>query len=126
MIQLQKYYCLLFFLIPLKIIAQKADTLPPPKATKSVINFSKVIGWPQDKKPLAPNGFTVTKYATGFQNPRWMCLTKNGDVLVAESNSNFTLVEKAGAVVTGANRAEDLTRSADRITLLRDMNKDGI
>ena len=105
---------------------QKKDTLPPPNATKSVMNFSKVIGWKDGKMPIAPKGFIVSKYADGFQNPRWMYVASNGDVLVAESNSNFTLIQKAGAVVTGANRADDLSHSADRITLLRDTNNDGI
>lgn len=113
----------LFFIIS-PSYGQGKDTLPLPKATKSAMNFSKVIGW-GDKKPIAPAGFTVTKYADGLQNPRWMLVTKEGDVLVAESNSNFTVLEKAGAIVTGANRAEDLTRSADRILLLRDTDKDG-
>lgn len=100
------------------------DTLPAPYATKSSMNFSKVIGW-GDKMPIAPAGFTVSRYADGFQNPRWMYVTSNADILVAESNSNFTLVQKAAAVVVGANRADDLTRSADRITILRDTDNDG-
>lgn len=104
----------------------KKDTLPPPNATKSVMNFSKVIGWDATEKPVAPEGFVVNKYAEGFQNPRWMYVLSNGDVLVAESNSNYTLIQKAGAVVLGANRADDLSHSADRIVLLRDTNKDGI
>lgn len=104
----------------------KKATLPPPNATKSVMNFSKVIGWQNGRMPQAPKGFVVSRYADGFQNPRWMYVTPNGDVLVVESNSNFKILEKAGAVVLGAAGAEDLTRSADRIILLRDNNKDGI
>lgn len=109
-------------------IAQNSkDTLPPPNATKSSMNFSKVIGWGDgDRAPIAPAGFKVNKYADGFQNPRNMLVLPNGDLLVAEGNSNFSLLEKAGAVVTGANRAEDLSRSADRIILVRDENGDGI
>lgn len=103
----------------------KRDTLPEPFATKSSMNFSKVVGW-GELKPAAPPGFTVYKYADGFQNPRWMYITPNGDVLVAESNANYTLIQKAGAVIVGANRADDLTHSADRITLLRDTNNDGM
>jgi len=104
----------------------KKDTLPPPNATKSSMNFSKVIGWKHGEMPTAPAGFTVNKFAEGFQNPRWMYVLENGDVLVAEGNSNFTFIQKAGAVVTGANRADDLSHSADRIMLLRDTNNDGI
>lgn len=117
--------CMLIISLP--VYAQHTkDTLPAPYATKSSMNFSKVIGWKGGKMPTAPKGFKVSRYADGFQNPRWMYVTPNGDVLVAETNSNYTLVQKAGAVVLGANRADDLSHSADRITLLRDNNKDGI
>jgi len=118
------------FFIPLTVISIPAfsqkDTLPPPNATKSSMNFSTVLGWKDGKMPQAPTGFVVTKFADGLQNPRWMCITPNGDVLVAESNSNFKVLEKAGAVITGAFKAEDMTRSADRITLFRDNDGDGM
>jgi len=117
--------CLAVITIPIAVLSQK-DTLPAPNATKSSANFSKVIGWPEGKMPVAPKGFVVSQYATGFQNPRWMYVTPNGDVLVAESNSNYNLLEKAGAIIKGANRSDDLSHSADKITLLRDTNKDGI
>ena len=78
------------------------DTLPQPYATKSAMNFSHVIGWKEGRTPTAPNGFTVTKYADKFENPRWMYVTPNGDVLVAESNSNHSLLEKIGGrIITG-------------------------
>jgi glucose/arabinose dehydrogenase len=119
--------CIVCPVFSIPAFSQKTkDTLPPPNATKSVMNFSKVIGWENERMPQAPPGFTVSRYADGFRNPRWMYVTPNGDVLVAESNSNFKILEKAGAVVLGAAGAEDLTRSADRIVLLRDNNKDGI
>ena len=117
--------CVLIISLPVHAQHRK-DTLPAPYATKSSMNFSKVIGWKDGNMPTAPKGFKVSRYADGFQNPRWMYVTPNGDVLVAETNSNYTLVQKAGAVVLGANRADDLSHSADRITLLRDNNKDGI
>lgn len=111
--------------ISIPVFSQK-DTLPRPNATKSATNYSNVIGWKDGKMPVAPQGFTVSQYATGFQNPRWMYVTPNGDVLVAESNSNFKTLEKVGAIIMGASKADDLTHSADRIVLLRDNNKDGI
>src|SRR4030095_14188607 len=58
------------------------DSLPAPYETKSVKNYSKVIGWPENKTPVAPSGFTVTKFAEGLQNPRWIYVTSNGDILV--------------------------------------------
>lgn len=37
--------------------------LPQPYATGSAENFSEVTGWKGDEKPVAPAGFTVTKFA---------------------------------------------------------------
>jgi glucose/arabinose dehydrogenase len=101
------------------------DTLPPPYATKSAINFSHVIGWKNGLTPTAPPGFKVSMYANGFKNPRWMCVTSNGDVLVAESNSNYNLLERIVGTIIGAGKSKDLSHSKDRITLLRDTDKDG-
>src|ERR1035437_9690129 len=103
----------------------QADSLPSPYATKSVKNFSHVIGW-KGETPKAPQGFVVKKYADGFENPRWMYITPNGDILVAESNSNHSLIEQVGGTIIGASKSNNLSHSADRITLLRDTNKDGI
>ncbi|MFT3910866.1 MAG: sorbosone dehydrogenase family protein [Ferruginibacter sp.] len=105
-------------LTPADTVKDKVETvnLPEPYATKSVINFSKVIGWPAGKMPVAPAGFTVSKFADSLDNPRWIYVADNGDVFIAESNSPHSAVEK----ITGKNK------SADRITLLRDANNDGI
>lgn len=100
------------------------DSLPSPYATKSKKNFSHVIGW-KGETPKAPTGFVVEKFADGFENPRWMYVTPNGDVLVAESNSNHPFLEKVGGTIIGASRSNNLSHSADRITLMRDTNKDG-
>lgn len=74
--------------------------LPKPFATKSVSNSNSLKDWPKGKMPVAPEGFTVTKYADGFKGPRWTYIAPNGDMLVAESR-------------------------ADRITILRDTDNDG-
>jgi len=117
----------LLLLTPFLCIAQsniKADQLPTP--TESHENFSKVIGWKDGRTPVAPNGFKVTKYADGFENPRWMYVTPNGDILIAQSNSNYNLAKQVGAAIIGAGGSKDLKNSADVITLLRDRNKDGV
>ncbi|SHG62608.1 PQQ-dependent sugar dehydrogenase [Flavobacterium johnsoniae] len=79
-------------------------TLPPPYATESKTNNSKVIGWPKDKTPKAPEGFTVTKFADGFENPRWTYIAPNKDIFVVESGTRT---------------------SKNQITVLRDKDKDG-
>ncbi|HEY9004971.1 MAG TPA: sorbosone dehydrogenase family protein [Ohtaekwangia sp.] len=102
-----------------------SDSLPAPHATKSSMNFSNVIGWKTGETPKAPEGFTVTRYADGFDNPRWLYIVSNGDILVAESNSNHPFLEKIGAHIIGASKSNSLRHSADRITLLRDADGDG-
>jgi glucose/arabinose dehydrogenase len=102
------------------------DTLPPPFATKSVMNFSNVIGWEDGSKPIAPPGFTVSLYADRLDNPRWLYQAPNGDVLVAESNTEVGLITKIGASIIGATKADNLGKSANRITVFKDNNNDGI
>ncbi len=79
-------------------------TLPAPYSTKSVRNESKLVEWPAGDMPKAPEGFTVSKFATDFDNPRTTYVAPNGDLFVVESNTS---------------------NSADRITILQDKNKDG-
>jgi glucose/arabinose dehydrogenase len=79
-------------------------TLPPPYATESKTNNSKVVGWPNGVTPKAPEGFTVTKFADGFENPRWTYIAPNQDIFVVESGTRA---------------------SKNQITVLRDKDKDG-
>jgi glucose/arabinose dehydrogenase len=121
---------ILLFALQTVLLAQKNSIQPPPLpapyATKSAMKFSKVIGWKNGETPKAPKGFTVTAYASGLENPRWMYVLPNGDLLVAESNSNHGFFEKVGASVIGASKSNSMTESANRITLLRDRDKNGV
>lgn len=121
------YFLFILMTVPIGLFSQVKDKkqLPEPYATKPVSNYSNVKGWDDGKTPIAPEGFTVTKYADGFENPRWMYVLPNGDVLVAESNSNYSILKQIGATLIGAGGSNNLKRSADRITLLRDTDKDG-
>lgn len=103
-----------------------AVELPQPYATKSVQNFSKVVGWPQGKTPVGPQGFVVTKYAGDLVNPRNIYVAKNGDVFVAESNTEVKGAKKVAADLSGKTKSQRLGSSANRITLLRDTNGDGM
>jgi glucose/arabinose dehydrogenase len=53
-----------------------------------------VIGWPQGKTPVAPEGFTVTKFAGDLVNPRNIYVAQNGDIFVAEANTEAKGVDK--------------------------------
>ena len=61
------------------------DDLPPPFETRSADNFPMVVRRPEDAWPRAPQGFTVSQFATGLNNPRKIVTAPNGDVFVAES-----------------------------------------
>jgi glucose/arabinose dehydrogenase len=63
-----------------------AMVLPEPYATESSTKRSDVIGWPADKTPVAPAGFTVTKFADNLQSPRWIYVAGNGDIFVAQAD----------------------------------------
>ncbi len=101
-------------------------TLPEPFATKSVRNFSNVVGWPDGKTPVAPPGFTVTRFASDLINPRWIYIGPNGDIFVAEALTERKGVkEKIGSAIVGRNKSENSGDSPDRILLFRDANNDG-
>ncbi|MEP7264802.1 MAG: sorbosone dehydrogenase family protein [Bacteroidota bacterium] len=112
----------------LPALSQKTENspvLPPPNATKSSMNFSKVIGWKPDEKPLALPGFTVTKYADNLQFPRWIYVLPNGDVLIAEAKKEEKGLEKVGAKIIGADKTHGESVNKNRIMLFRDTNGDG-
>jgi glucose/arabinose dehydrogenase len=102
--------------------------LPQPYATPSAVNFATVVGWPEGRTPQAPDGFVVTPYAsTGLEYPRWFHVLPNGDVLVSEARS----IPKPGQDPEAPElHSERLARShglsANRITLLRDADGDGV
>lgn len=87
--------------------------LPPPFATPSARNTSKVIGWPKGRMPTAAPGFEVSLFAENLDNPRSAYVLPNGDVLVVESTREWP------------GRPDRPEKSANRITLFRDTNKDG-
>lgn len=120
-----KYFFSFLLILTSITCYSQTDSLPEPFATKSVMNFSNVIGW-ENEKPSAPDGFKVSMFANGFDNPRWMCVTPSGDVLVAESNSEHSFVEKIGGAIIGASKSNNLSKSANVITILRDADNDGL
>ncbi|RKI19812.1 sorbosone dehydrogenase family protein [Corallococcus sp. AB030] len=104
----------------------KAPALPAPDPSFKVERYSTVVGWPEDKRPTAPEGFEVMRYADGLRNPRWTYVLPNGDVLVAEASSEFkSEQDKEESIESGKVRSQNLGHSANRITLLRDADHDG-
>ena len=103
-----------------------SPALPEPYATKSKMNFSKVVGWPAGKTPTAPYGFNVTPFASGLVSPRWIYVAPNGDVLVALANTQLKGLRKVGADLIGVDDAQRIGKSVDQVILFRDNDKDGI
>ena len=108
-----------------------SPALPQPqKSLIPLVNVVTAKGWRGDQKPTAASGLQVNAFAGGLDHPRWLYVLPNGDVLVAEANAPerpddgkgikgffFKLFQKkAGGAVPSANR----------ITLLRDADGDGV
>jgi glucose/arabinose dehydrogenase len=105
--------------------------LPPPDPKLiPVVQVAEATGWPQGAKPTPAAGLRVTEFASGLQHPRWIHVLPNGDVLVAETNAPRRPEEHQGikgkVMKKMMAKAGAATPSADRITLLRDANRDGI
>ena len=109
--------------------------LPPPqKSMLPTVSVAKAVGWPMNVMPQAAPGFRVTPLAAGLEHPRWIHVLPNGDVLVAESNAppkGETTTDVVGALRGWVmkfmmQRAGAGVPSANRITLLRDADGDGV
>ena len=104
-----------------------------PRPNESIIptvNISKAKGWPEGGKPQSAAGLSVTAFATGLQHPRTVLVLPNGDVLVAETNAPERPDDAKGikgmVMKLVQKRAGAAVPSANRITLLRDSDGDGI
>jgi glucose/arabinose dehydrogenase len=106
-------------------------TLPAAKQTLiPTVNIAPAVGWPTGLAPVAAPGTRVAAFASGLDHPRWLLTLPNGDVLVAETNAPAKPDDAQGirGWVMGLvmKRAGAKTPSANRITLLRDMDADGV
>jgi glucose/arabinose dehydrogenase len=102
-----------------------------PEAKKQGIMTLKMPtgkGWEAGHLPTAAAGLKVNAFATDLLHPRWIEVLPNGDVLVAEALQQAdppkTLMDRA--VQATMRRARALGVSANRITLWRDADGDGV
>jgi len=117
--------------LPISAGTGAQPTLPPPQQRLiPTVNIAPAKGWPAGVTPQAAPGTRVVAFASGLDHPRWLYVLPNGDVLVAETNAPpkpddakgikgwlmGVVMERAGAGVPSANR----------ITLLRDNDGDGV
>jgi glucose/arabinose dehydrogenase len=94
------------------------------------INVVKAKGWSVDAKPVSAEGTTVAAFARELDHPRWLYVLPNGDVLVAETNAPKRPDDNKG--IRGwffkrfQKQAGGAVPTANRITLLRDSDGDGM
>jgi glucose/arabinose dehydrogenase len=117
----------------LSVAAGQGTSPSLPEPTKSLlptVKVAKVVGWAKGEMPDAAKGLMVAPFASGLAHPRWLYTLPNGDVLVAETNGPPRPDDEAGLMGKIAkfimSRAGADAPSANRITLLRDANGDGI
>jgi glucose/arabinose dehydrogenase len=99
-----------------------------PQGAIPTLKMPSARGWSEGQKPVAAPGLKVNAFATDLKHPRWINVMPNGDVLVAESNQ---IAGKPRTVFHYAmqatmRRARALGDSANRITLFRDRDGDGV
>lgn len=104
--------------------------LPAPADALPTINIAPAGSWPSGSAPTVAAGLAVNAFAAGLDHPRWLLALPNGDVLVAESNKPAPpagenrgvkgWIERRVMSAAGAG-----VPSADRISLLRDIDGDG-
>ncbi len=106
-------------------------TLPEPASgLLPIVNIAAAKRWADGQMPTPADGLTVTAFARGLDHPRWLLVLPNGDVLVAESNApqhpDAKFVLKTWIASKIMARAGAGSPSANRISLLRDADGDGI
>ncbi|MET3436435.1 sorbosone dehydrogenase family protein [Sphingomonas sp. 1185] len=110
-------------------VAGKQPTIGAPREQViPTVDIAKPVGWANGAKPSVAPGLAIQAFASGLDHPRWLYELPNGDVLVAETNSpprpNAGIVQRVMNFFLG--RAGAAVPSANRITLLRDTNGDGV
>ncbi len=105
--------------------------LPEPQHSLiPTVKIAPAVGWKNGATPLAATGLKVNALAVGLDHPRWLYVLPNGDVLVAETNAPPKPDDGKGIrgwiMKKMMSRAGAGTPSANRITLLRDTNGDGV
>lgn len=110
------------------VAGQRPNITAPRSQVIPTVKTLDPVGWQNGAKPTPAAGLQVAAFASGLDHPRWLYRLPNGDVLVAETNSpprsgggikGWVMEKLLGKVGAGVP-------SANRITLLRDADGDGV
>ena len=102
----------------------------PDKQFIPTVNVAPVQRWTAAQRPVVAPGLAIQAYARDLDHPRWLYVLPNGDVLVAETNAPPKPDDSKG--IKGAimqmqmKKAGAATPSANRITLLRGLDANGV
>ncbi|ODT68792.1 MAG: sorbosone dehydrogenase [Pelagibacterium sp. SCN 63-23] len=101
---------------------------PKPQGSIPTLKMPTARGWEGDHRPTPAAGLQVSAFARDLHHPRNMHVLPNGDVLVAESMGEEgkprTIFDHA--MQATMKRAKAAGVSANRVTLLRDADGDGV
>src|SRR5882672_3867720 len=99
-----------------------------PQGSIPTLKMPTARGWAPGQTPVAAPGLKVNAFATGLKHPRWIQVLPNGDVTVAEALFLPGPIKNVFdyAMVSTMRRAAAVGVSPNRITLLRDANRDGV
>ncbi len=108
----------------------RKPVIPParPQGAIPTLKMPTAKGWSPGQTPVAAPGLKVNAFASGLDHPRWIEVLPNGDVLIAEAMSPDRPARSVFdyAMVSTMKRADAMGVSANRITLLRDSDGDGV
>ncbi|MDB5663163.1 MAG: sorbosone dehydrogenase [Sphingomonas bacterium] len=119
--------------LPVEAVMGPKPTIIDPKTTLfPTVNIADAKGWAGGAQPTPAAGLKVNQFAAGLDHPRWLLVLQNGDVLVAETqappkpkNAEGGIRDKIMQLVMG-QAGSGARPSANRITLLRDGDGDGV
>ena len=107
-----------------------APQIPAAKSQGAIptLKMPTARGWDKGQLPSAAAGLKVNAFAAGLDHPRWINVLPNGDVLIAEATQIAGTPRSVFhyAMQATMRRAAALGVSANRITLLRDRDGDGV
>ncbi|MDS9467391.1 sorbosone dehydrogenase family protein [Paracoccus sp. MBLB3053] len=92
------------------------------------LKMPTATGWAKGQKPVAAPGLQVNAFASDLHHPRWVEVLPNGDVLVAESMQADRKPRSVmdHAMIATMRRARAVGVSANRVSLWRDKDGDGV
>ena len=108
-----------------------SPALPEPRTRPlPSVYLAPAAGWGPTGAPTPAPGLAVSAFARGLAHPRWLHVLPNGDVLVAETSAPPRPEYARGVKGWFERRFMKITGaaapSADRVTLLRDTDADGV